>query len=187
MIWLLIGICWCAAIVSEEQVIKKQITIVRDVTNKQSSDDAVTTVEKLNRLDNKQFIIEFLKLDIRAKIYYLIDLNIDQYEQFLKRFKNEDEWAVLWHKLAQDERKHIPSTLESQIKMLRNCYYKLSPKPFFARWSAPKANPPTDLAHWKIVYYANSYQPVYYEGDNDKSLYLNDLFLRKKLKMFNPG
>lgn len=170
---------------AQQQLPKRQITIIREIITKNSNNDQLPIAERLNRIDDQQkFKSEFLKLDTRNKLQYIMSLKTNEYEQFLKRFKNETEWGEFWRKLSADERSHIPSTLDRQYKLLRNCYYKYSEKGWYeAYWATIKKGPPTDIAYWRSAYYERS-SDFLGNFPETRSVFLEDLFYRKKLKLF---
>jgi hypothetical protein len=167
-----------------QQSSKRQITIIREIINKNSNNDQLSLSERLNRIDDhQQFQSEFLKLDTRNKLQYLVSLTADQYEQFLQRFKDETEWGDFWGKLSADERSHIPSTLDRQYRLLRNCYYKYSVKSTYeVYWAAIKKNPPTDIGYWKSAYYERSFDFLN-DFPETRPILFEDEVYRKKLKL----
>jgi hypothetical protein len=168
-----------------QQSPKRQITIIREVITKNSNNDQLPIAERLNRIDDvQQFKSEFLKLDTRNKLQYVMSLKTNEYEQFLKRFKNETEWKEFWNKLSANDRSHVPSTLDSQYRLLRNCYYRYSEKGWYeAYWATIKKDPPTDIDYWRTAYYERS-SDFLGNFPETRSIFLEDLFYRKKLKLF---
>ncbi len=165
---------------------KRQIVIVKDVLKRHKIEIcADRDIERLSRMDNANFKKEFSRVDMRMKMLYLLSLDIEQYERFLLRYKDEKEWATFWQGLTEKEQQYIPKTLAVQQKAIRNCYYKLCPStswiPFYGQ---RKAIDSTDLRFWKKLYYQ--------EGVNYTSTYpfnaeilLNNDFLRRKYKMLH--
>lgn len=165
---------------------KRQIVIVKDVLKRHKIEIcADRDIERLSRMDNANFKKEFSRVDMRMKMLYLLSLDIEQYERFLLRYKDEQEWATFWSSLTEKEQRYIPKTLAVQQKAIRNCYYKLCPStswiPFYGQ---RKATDSTDLRFWKKLYYQ--------EGINYTSTYpfnaeilLNNDFLRRKYKMLH--
>ena len=165
---------------------KRQIVIVKDVLKRHKIEIcADRDIERLSRMDNATFKKEFSRVDIRMKLLYLLSLDIEQYERFLLRYKDEKEWASFWGSLTEKEQRYIPKTLAVQQKAIRNCYYKLCPStswiPFYGQRKTANA---TDLRFWKKLYHQ--------EGVNYTSTYpfnaeilLNNDFLRRKYKILH--
>jgi biopolymer transport protein ExbD len=169
----------------QQQSSKRQITIIREVITKNNNNDQLSIAERLNRIDDQQqFKNEFLKLDTRNKLQYVMSLKTNEYEQFLKRFKNETEWKEFWNKLSVDDRSHVPSTLESQYRLLRDCYYTYSEKSLYESfYPTVKNNPPTDIDYWRVTYYEQS-SDFLGNFPETRSIFLEDLFYRQKLTLF---
>lgn len=169
----------------QQQSSKRQITIIREVITKNNNNDQLPMAERLNRIDDQEdFKSEFLKLDTRNKLQYLMSLKINEYEQFLKRFKNEGEWGEFWSKLSANDRSHVPSTLERQYKLLRDCYYTYSEKSLYESfYPTVKNNPPTDIDYWRVTYYEQS-SDFLGNYPETRSIFLEDLFYRQKLALF---
>lgn len=168
-----------------QQSPKRQITIIREVIAKNSNNDQLSVAERLNRIDDaQQFKSEFLKLDTRNKLQYVMSLKTNEYEQFLKRFKNETEWKEFWNKLSANDRSHVPSTLDSQYRVLRDCYYTYSTKGWGeSLYPTVKNNPPTDIDYWRVTYYEQS-SDFLGNFPETRSIFLEDLFYRQKLTLF---
>ncbi len=169
----------------QQQSSKRQITIIREIITKNNNSDQLTFAERLNRIDDQAYFKnEFLKLDTRNKLQYLMSLKINEYEQFLKRFKNEDEWGEFWSKLSANDRSHLPSTLERQYRVLRDCYYTYSEKSLYESfYPTVKNNPPTDIDYWRTIYYEQS-SDFLGNYPETRSIFLEDLFYRQKLILF---
>lgn len=163
---------------------KRQIVIIKDVLKRHKVEVcADREIERLTRMDTSRFKKEFSNLDVRMKVLYLLSLDIEQYERFLQRYKNEQEWAAFWDNLTEKEKQHIPQTLEVQLKVIRNSYYKLCPStswiPFYGQRKSKK---PTDVLFWKKLYYQEGVNYTSTYPFNAEILLHND-FLRRKYKM----
>lgn len=169
-----------------QQSAKRQITIIREViTKNDNNNDQLSIAERLNRIDDQQeFKKEFLNLDTRNKLQYLMSLKINEYEQFLKRFKNEHEWGEFWSQLSVNDRSHVPSTLEIQHRLLRDCYYTYSEKSLYeSLYPTVKNNLPIDIDYWRVAYYEQS-SDFLGNFPETRSIFLEDLFYRQKLTLF---
>lgn len=165
---------------------KRQIVIVKDVLKRHKLEiGAHRDVERLSRMTSSDFKREFSKLHVRMKVLYLLSLDIEQYECFLLRYKDEQEWTAFWKGLSQEEKRYIPETLQVQQRAIRNCYYKLCPStswiPFYGQ---RKAANPTDLRFWKKLYYQEGVNYTSPYPFNAEILLHND-FLRRKYKMLH--
>jgi hypothetical protein len=113
-----------------------------------------------------------------------MSLKSNEYEQFLKRFKNENEWGEFWNKLSTNDRSHVPSTLECQYRLLRDCYYTYSEKSLYeSLYPTVKNNPPKDIDYWRVMYYEQS-SDFLSNFPETRSIFLEDLFYRQKLTLF---
>ena len=165
---------------------RKKITVVtyEIIQSLRNVDVASKVMDKLNRLDNEAFKNEFMQLHTRAKLLYLVSLNIDQHEQFLRRFDGDKEWDTYCKQLADVERDFFPSWTR-QMKLIRDCYYEYYQSSLFCLVFAEKKNDhPTDIACWKEYYHTNNSTRL----DSypfAKEVLMNINFQRKKLTMLN--
>lgn len=171
---------------SDQRSHRKKITVVTyEIIQRLRNVDVPSKVmDKLNRLDNEAFKNEFIQLHMRAKLLYLVSLNIDQHEQFLRRFEGDKEWDIYCKQLVDEERCFFPSWTK-QMTLIRDCYYKYYLSSLFCSVFAEKKNDhPTDIACWKEYYHTNNSTRL----DSypfAKEVLMNISFQRKKLKMLN--
>lgn len=180
-------VLFCETPAEDQLAPKKQITIVaREIIKKLQAIGASKIPDKLDRLDNETFKQEFVQLHRRAQLYYLISMDIDRYEQFLKRFDGESEWNAFCKKLTSEDRLCLPSWTR-QIKIIRDCYYAYYLETHIWSWFAEskKEEPTQDLTRWKRHYCTTAKSWLTF-SPLDKEFFMNLRFQRKKLKLLEP-
>lgn len=149
--------------------------------NEKMHTDGNAYVEQLNMLSDAAFKEEFKKLDVRIRQSYLMHLDPDEYTQFLRRFKNKQEWRTYCESIPEHERQYLPSSWHKQLIMIRDLYYNLYHHNCFLHWvlCKRKLSEPHDLDYWKEQYYASK------TTNGNRSHQLRDrTFELLKLKMF---
>ncbi|MEX0849195.1 MAG: hypothetical protein WD055_03110 [Candidatus Dependentiae bacterium] len=148
-------------------------------------------VAYLNNLDNQTFKQVFAKLHCRAKLMYLLEVKIPDYERFIQRY-TDDEWEHFWCSLTSEEQKRIPKTREEQLLFVRDAYGAYQEHLANESWlSLPEKKAPhsCDLQKFKTLYHKDPNDShtkdkwknrIYYRKN-----FMQGYLLRKKLELFN--
>ncbi len=175
---------FCGMLSADQESNKKQMTIVAcEIIQKiRTADAASKKIDTLNRLDNESFKAAFGQLHQRAKMLYLLHLDIDQYEQFLQRFEGEAAWSAY---CKDNNCSWLPSWTK-QMELVRDCYYDYYVKSFYVSLRAENktACPTDDIAQWKKYYHTNN-DNRFNAGPFAKERRLAMEFYRQKLKLLN--
>lgn len=144
----------------------------------------------LNNLDTKTFKEVFPKLPLRARLMYMLTIDIIEYELFLDRYNN-DEWTHYWLDLPGEEKKYIPRTRVEQLCLVRDAYYNyLHRNSYFPSFFDPKSPYPNDLAELKKRCHIDGNLPtmrndMHIFAQNEKNAFLHMYLFRKRYELFN--
>lgn len=176
-------LCLGSSCNNQEQL--KSIVISRTIVKSYKLDIANDhkMIEQLNGYKKSEFIKKFIALDTRAKLLYLRSLDIEMYQAFLARFDcDESKWHALWQGCSQEDKKYLPSTLNEQYILVRDCYYQHCSMGFIQSMKSlikeqRAKNPLMDLSVWKRMYHQTR------GCTNDQELCLENEFQRRKYEM----